>query len=408
MLTLTGMAFDVEQVRAQYPALADGRAWLDAAAGTQVPQPVIEAMSEVLRGGASNLGQPYGSSRRSGEVVAQARTAVADLTGAPGPECVVFGPSMTALTYRFAAVLADGWTPGDEVVVTRLDHDANVRPWVQHAWRAGALVRFADFDPETGQLPVERVTELIGERTRLVAVTAASNLLGTAPDVAAIAARAREVGALTFVDGVQHTPHADVRVAELGADFYATSAYKWSGPHVGAVVAADAWQLENLHPDKLAPAPDESPSRFELGTLPFEALAGVTAAVDHLAGLDAEASGDRRERLAASRKAVLAHEEELIGRLCDGLAQLPHVRRLGPPQLPSTPLALFSVDGRTPAEVTAHLAERGVNVSQGSSYAWEALAPLGLGAEGAVRASLCHYTAEQDVRALLDALAELG
>ncbi len=402
------MVLDVEQVRGQYPALADGRAWLDAAAGTQVPQQVIDAVSEVMAAGVSNVGGAFESSRRAGRIVTEARSAVADLTGAPDPECVVFGPSSTALTYRFAAVLADAWQPGDEVVVTRLDHDANVRPWVQHAQRAGATVRFADFDPATGELPAERVTELIGERTRLVAVTAASNLLGTVPDVAAIARRAREVGAISFVDGVQHCPHAAVRVGELGADFYTTSAYKWSGPHVGAVVASDPWALETLHPDKLVPAPDAVPARFELGTASFEALAGVTAAVQHLADLDSAATGDRRERLAAGRKAVLAHEETLAAALFAGVAQLPHVTRIGAPQGQCTPLALFTVDGHPPEAVATHLGERGVNVSHGHSYAWEALPQLGLGPEGAVRASLCHYTSESDVQRLLDALAELG
>ncbi|MCX2730928.1 cysteine desulfurase-like protein [Saccharopolyspora sp. NFXS83] len=402
------MAFDVEKVRAQYPALSDGRSWLDAAGGTQVPQAVIDAVSEVLRRGVSNVGGTFESSKRAGAVVAEARSAVADLTGAPAPECVVFGPSMTALTYRFAGVLAAGWQPGDEVVVTKLDHDSNVRPWVQHAQRAGATVRFAEFDPGTGELPAERVTELIGERTRLVAVTAASNLLGSIPDVAAITRRAREAGAISYVDGVQHCPHAEVRVAELGADYYATSAYKWAGPHLAAVVAADPWSLEMLNPDKLLPAPDEIPARFELGTASFEALAGVTAAVEHLAGLDPAATGDRRERLGASRRAVVAHEEELATMLFDGLAELSHVHRIGAPSGKCTPIALFSVPGRSPEAVAGFLGERGVNVSFGHAYAWEAVDALGLGKEGAVRATLCHYTDAGDVRRLLGALAELA
>ncbi|GAA4614265.1 cysteine desulfurase-like protein [Saccharopolyspora hordei] len=402
------MAFDVEKVRAQYPALADGRAWLDGAAGTQVPQPVIDAVTDAYRVGVSNVGGPYESSRRASGIVAEARAAVADLVGAPDPACVVFGPSMTALTYRFAAVLADGWRPGDEVVVTQLDHDANVRPWVQHAQRAGAAVRVAELDPTTGELPAERVTDLIGERTKLVAVTAASNLLGTIPDVRTITARAREVGALSYVDGVQHCPHAHVQLTELGADFYATSAYKWAGPHLAAVVAADPWSLENLHPDKLKPSPDTSPDRFELGTNPFASLAGVVAAVEHLAGLDSDADGSRRDRLAVSRRAVLAHEHALATTLFDGIAALDGVVRYGAPQGPCTPTAFFGLPGREPAEVAAQLAERGLNVSHGHSYAWEAVHALGLGPEGGVRASLSHYTSEADVRRLLEVLADLS
>ncbi|RRO14826.1 cysteine desulfurase-like protein [Saccharopolyspora rhizosphaerae] len=402
------MGFDVEKVRAQYPALGDGRAWLDGAAGTQVPETVIEAISDAYRAGLSNVGGPYASSRRSSGIVAEARAAVADLVGAPDPACVAFGPSMTALTYRFAGVLAHGWNPGDEIVVTNLDHDANMRPWVQLAQRAGATVRTAEIDPATGDLPVESVVGLIGDRTKLVAVTAASNLLGVMPDLKPITDRAREVGALSYVDGVQHCPHAHVRVGELGADFYATSAYKWAGPHLAAVVAADPWSLENLHPDKLKPSPDTAPERFELGTNPFAAMVGAVAAVDHLAGLDTDATGSRADRLAVSRKAVIAHEEQLANRLFDGLAALAGVRRHGAPQSPTTPTAFFTVPGKAPAEVSAALSERGLNVSAGHSYAWELVHALGVGPEGGVRASLSHYSTAEEVDRLLTALDEIS
>ncbi|MBB5156302.1 cysteine desulfurase-like protein [Saccharopolyspora phatthalungensis] len=402
------MAYDVEKVRAQYPALSDGRAWLDGAAGTQVPQSVIDAVSDAYRVGMSNVGGPFESSRRAAGIVAEARAAVADLVGAPDPACVVFGPSMTALTYRFAAVLAAGWAPGDEVVVTQLDHDANVRPWMQYAQRAGAAVRMAELDPATGELPVDQVTSLIGERTKLVAVTAASNVLGTMPDLRAISHRAREAGALTYVDGVQHCPHAHVRLAELGADFYATSAYKWAGPHLAAVVAADPWSLENLYPDKLTPSPDTVPERFELGTSPFAAMAGAVAAVDHLAGLDSDADGGRVERLAVSRCSVQAHEDELAKMLFDGLAALDGVVRYGAPQGPCTPTAFFGLPGKEPSDAAAQLAERGLNVSHGHSYAWEAVHALGIGPKGGVRASLSHYSNQADVQRLLDALGEIS
>ncbi|GAA4878749.1 cysteine desulfurase-like protein [Saccharopolyspora cebuensis] len=401
------MAYDVERIRAGYPALADGRAWLDAGGGTQVPEAVIEAIGDAHRGGLSNLGGDHRASRRSGGIVAEARAAVADLVGAPDPAGVVFGPSSTALAYRFAEVLADGWNPGDEVVVTQLDHDANVRPWVAVARRAGAVLRMAEVDPVTGELPAERVAELIGERTRLVAVTAASNLIGTVPDLASITRRARAAGAVSFVDGVQHCPHEHVRLAELGADFYATSAYKWAGPHLAAVVAADPGALEDLHPDKLAPSPDTVPERFELGTQPFAALAGLVAAVEHLADLDDAATGTRAQRLAVSRRAVREHEDALAARLFDGLAELGGVVRHGAPRGRVTPTACFSVDGYTPAGLAGELAARGLNVSSGHSYAWELVHALGLGPAGAVRASLAHYSLRQDVDRLLAALAEL-
>ncbi|MBA3573570.1 MAG: aminotransferase class V-fold PLP-dependent enzyme, partial [Pseudonocardiales bacterium] len=277
------MSYDVVPVRAQYPALGDGRAWLDGAAGTQVPQAVIDAVSDAYRSGVSNQGAPFEASVRGTGIVAEARQAVADLVGAPEPRGVVLGPTMTALTYRFAAALAPSWRPGDEIVLTQLDHDANVRPWVQAAERAGVTVRLAQVDPTTGQLPAAGVVDLIGPRTRLVALTAASNLIGTRPDVAAVCSVARAAGAVSYIDGVHHCPHTHVDLATLGADLYATSAYKWTGPHLAAVVAADPAVLEALHPDTLLPSPDTVPERFELGTNPFASLAGLVAAVDHLA-----------------------------------------------------------------------------------------------------------------------------
>ncbi len=283
------MAFDVTRVRAAYPALADGYAYLDGAAGTQVPSSVISAISNAYQAGLGNSDGAFPASARSDGIMRRCRAAVADLVGGD-PAGVVLGPNMTTLTYRVAGTLARAWGPGDEVIVSRLDHDANVRPWVQAADRAGAIVRWAEIDAATGELPAEQYASLLGDRTKLVAVSAASNIIGTRPDVAAITGMARAAGALSYVDGVHATPHGPVDVAALGADFYVTSAYKWSGPHIGALIASPAL-LETLHPDKLVPAPEEVPDRFEYGTPPFADLAGVTAAVDHLAGLDDTATG---------------------------------------------------------------------------------------------------------------------
>ena len=218
------MAFDVDRVRAAYPALADGYAYLDGAAGTQLPHAVIDAVAGAYRAGLGNSGGAFPASRRSDMITAEARRAVADLVGGRA-EGVILGPNMTTLTYRLARTLAAAWGPGDEVVVTRLDHDANVRPWVQAAARAGAGVRFADVQLPEGDLLLAQLAELISDRTRLVAVSAASNLIGTRPDVAGITALARAAGALSYVDGVHATPHGPVDIAGLGADFYATSAY---------------------------------------------------------------------------------------------------------------------------------------------------------------------------------------
>ena len=400
------MTFEVSRVRALYPALADGYAYLDGAAGTQVPQAVVDAIAGAYRQGIGNVGGAFPASLRSGGIVAECRRAVADLVGGD-PDGVVLGPSMTALTYRLAAALAAGWGEGDEVVVSRLDHDANVRPWLQVAARCGVRVRWAELDLATGELPAGQYDVLLSPRTRLVAVTAASNVLGTRPDVAAIAARAHAAGALTYVDGVHAAAHGPVDAAALGADFFATSAYKWSGPHVAAVVA-DPALLERLRPDKLAPTPDQVPQRFEQGTPPFADHAGVVAAVEHLAALDPAAAGTRRERLLASMAAAEAHEQELFAVLSGGLETMGRVTTYGK-AASRTATAYFNLAGRTPQAVAAHLAARKVNVWNGHNYAWEPTGALGIrDAGGAVRAGLVHYNDRSDVDRLLEGVAELG
>ena len=400
------MAFDVGRVRALYPALADGYAYLDGAAGTQAPRSVVEAIAGAYRAGIGNVGGAFPASGRSDGLVAECRRAVADLVGGE-PEGVVLGPNMTTLTYRLAAALAAGWGPGDEVVVSRLDHDANVRPWIQVAASAGATVRWAEVDLATGELPAGQYEGLVGERTRLVAVSAASNVLGTRPDVAAIAATAHAAGALTYVDGVHATAHGPVDVAALGADLYATSAYKWSGPHVGAVVA-DPALLETLRPDKLASSSDLVPERFEQGTSPFADFAGVAAAVDHLASLDPAAAGTRRQRVLASMAAAEAYELELFGVLLGGLEAMGQVTTYGKAAR-RTATAYFTVAGRTPRQVAEHLATRRVNVWNGHNYAWELTGALAIRDAGsAVRAGLVHYNDRDEIDRLLEAVAELA
>jgi cysteine desulfurase family protein (TIGR01976 family) len=399
------VSFDVGHVRAGYPALRDGHAYLDGAAGTQVPEPVIEAIAGAYRAGIGNLGGAFAASARSEAIVAGARQAVADLVGGVA-DGVVFGPSATALAYRISATLARAWSPGDEVIVSRLDHDSNIRPWVQAAQRAGATVRWAQPDLATGELPASQFADLIGPRTRLVAVTAASNVLGTRPDVPAIAALAHAAGALVYVDGVHATPHVPVDAAALGADFYATSAYKWSGPHVGTVIA-DPALLATLRPDKLAPSSDDVPDRFELGTLPFADLAGVTAAVDHLAGLGGASAGTRRERVLASMAAVEDYESGLFTRMLNGLATMSHVTLYGKAAR-RAPTVFFTLAGLTPRAVAESLAARKVNVWSGNNYALELCDALDLGPDGAVRAGLVHYNDETDVERLLACLDDLA
>jgi cysteine desulfurase family protein (TIGR01976 family) len=400
------MGLDVSAVRAMYPALADGYAYLDGAAGTQLPAAVIDAISAAHRSGLGNTDGAFPASVRSDAIVAECRRAVADLVGGD-PAGVILGPNMTTLTYRLAATLAKDWRPGDEVIVSRLDHDANIRPWVHAAGRAGAVVRWAEVELPSGELPAAQYDALLSDRTRLVAVTAASNILGTRPDVAAIAAKARAAGALAYVDGVHATPHGPTDMAALGADFYATSAYKWSGPHIGAVVA-DPALLEPLRPDKLEPAPGYVPDRFEQGTPSFADFAGVAAAVDHLAGLDAAASGTRRQRLLASMAAAHDQEQRLFAVLTTGLAAMDKVTLYGNARN-RTATAYFNVAGLTPRAVAEHLAERKVNVWDGDNYAWELAGALGVrDTGGAVRAGLVHYNDRSDTDRLLAAVADLA
>jgi cysteine desulfurase family protein (TIGR01976 family) len=395
---------DVGRVRAAFPALDLGVAHFDGPGGSQVPRVVADAVARTLVSGISNRGAVTDAERRADDVVLAARAAVADLLGGD-PGGVVFGRSMTQITYDVARALATTWAPGDEVVVTRLDHDANIRPWVQAAEIAGADVRWAPFDRSTGELDPQEVAALVGERTRLVAVTGASNLLGTRPDVAAVSAAAHAAGALVYVDGVHLTPHAPVEVAALGADFFACSPYKFFGPHLGVLVA-DPALLETVHPDKLLPSTDVVPERFELGTLPYELLAGVTATVDFIADL-VPGTGSRRARVLASMAAVEQHEDRLYDRLASGLRRLDRVTMHGCPAR-HTPTVLFSVDGVAPRDVYEKLAAAGVNAPAGSFYALEASRWLGLGDTGAVRAGLAPYTDETDVDRLLAGVRQLS
>ncbi|HEV7872043.1 MAG TPA: cysteine desulfurase-like protein [Modestobacter sp.] len=395
------MSLDVAAVRASFPALAAGTAHFDGPGGSQTPTVVAQAVAATLVAPMANRGSVTQAERNADAVVLAARQAVADLTGGD-PGGIVFGRSATSLTYELSRVLSAGWGPGDEVVVTRLDHDANVRPWVQAATARGATVRWAEFDPGSGELDPGAVGMLINEHTRLVAVTGASNLIGTRPDVAALTTLAHEAGALTWVDGVHLTAHATVDVAALDTDFYVCSPYKFLGPHCGCLVAAPAL-LETLHPDKLLPSTDTVPERFELGTLPYELLAGTTAAVDFLAGLGV--GGTRRGRLMTAMDAIEAHEDRLRERIEIGLRDLPGVTVWSRAKR-RTPTLLLTFEGRDAADAYRFLAERGVNAPAGAFYALEASRWLGLGDTGGLRVGLAPYNDDADVDRLLAGLRE--
>jgi cysteine desulfurase family protein (TIGR01976 family) len=395
------MSFDVAAFRAEFPSLASGIAHFDNPGGTQTPAVVGEAIARTLTGPLSQRGSALVSQRNAEDAVAGFRSAVADLVGGV-PGGVVHGRSATALTYDVSRTLARTWAPGDEVVVCELDHDSNVRPWIQAAERAGAAVRWLRLDPATGELDLASL-DVITSRTRLVAMTAASNLLGTRPPVATVAARAHEVGALVHVDAVHHTAHAAPDITAMGADLLVCSPYKFFGPHCGALVA-DPALLETLRPDKLVPSTDAVPERFELGTLPYELLAGVTAAVDLIASVG---TGDsRRERLVSAAAAIAEHELRLRVRVEDGLAALGDHLTLHSRAADRTSTLFLTLRERLPVDAYEHLAKRDVLVPAGTFYAYETFRALGLPVDSGLRIGLAAYTDDSDVDRLLEGLAD--
>ncbi|MFO7700670.1 MAG: cysteine desulfurase-like protein [Acidimicrobiia bacterium] len=402
--------FDPTSIRSRFPALArhvDGRpaAYLDGPGGTQVPESVIEAMAGFLRRGGSNLHGPFVTSHETDEALEGARAAVADLFGA-SPTEVAFGQNMTSLTYAVSRAIARTWDRGDNIVLTRLDHDANVTPWVQAANDAGVEVRFADFDPDLGcTLDLGSMDAALDGRTRLVAFSHASNAVGTITPVNDIIDRAHSVGALTYVDAVHFAPHGRIDVRASGTDFLVASAYKWFGPHTGCLYGRQEL-LESIQPYKLRPSPDTAPDRWETGTQSFESLVGVSAAVDYVASLGAGTT--RSERLDDAYRSILEHESALSDRFLAGLAEMDHVRLFGVPEAHGrTPTFAIDVEGRSPADVATSLGAEGLFVWAGDYYAVEVMARLDRSEHGLVRIGFVHYTTHDEVDRTLDALDRL-
>ncbi len=410
--TALNTALDVGALRAAFPALDGPTAYFDGPGGTQTPTVVGEAIARTLTGPLSNRGSGSPSQRNADAVVRAFRAAYADLLGAV-PDGIVHGRSATQLTYDFSRALARTWVAGDNVVVSRLDHDANVRPWVQAAEGRGVEVRWLEIDPATAELDLDPLGTTVDERTRVVAVAGASNLLGTIPPVRTLADRAHAVGALLYVDGVHLTAHRLPDLATLGADLFVCSPYKFFGPHCG-VLAADPALLETIHPDKLLPSTEAVPERFELGTLPYEVLAGATAAVDFLADLpgapaadEAASSGTRRERLERTHAAVAGHESALRDRLEAGLADLGDRVVVHSRAADRTPTLFLTFPGRRSADVAQGLLARDVLAPAGSFYAIEPFRALGLDDDAGVRVGLAAYTDAGEVDRLLDGLGAL-
>ena len=394
------MPLDVESLRSHFPSLSSGIAHFDGPGGTQTPGVVGQAIADTLTSPLSIRGSSVASERNADAAVLGFRSALANFLNAD-PTGIVYGRSATQLTYDFAKHLSAGWGAGDEVIVTRLDHDCNIRPWVQAAERQGATVRWVGFDPATSELRLDEMEAALSSRTRLVAVTAASNLLGTMPDLPAIARMVHDVGALLYVDGVHYAAHASVDVRALGADFFVCSPYKFLGPHCGVLAASPAL-LETLTPDKLLPSTNAVPERFELGTLPYEIMAGATAAVDFIAALGGS-GGSRRERLVAAHTEIEHHESFLLHLLETALADLPAVT-VHSRAAARTSTLLLTFAGHPASEVSRFLADRNILVPASNFYAIEAAGVLGLGEAGGLRVGLAPYTNLDDVQRLIDGL----
>jgi cysteine desulfurase family protein (TIGR01976 family) len=405
------LPLDVDSIRAQFPALSrteNGRevAYLDGPGGTQVPQQVIEAMSEVLSQGVSNLGGEFESSRLAETITALGREAMADFFNADRTE-ISFAQNMTSITFAVSRALARQWRPGDAIVVTSLDHDANFTPWARAAEDNDVEVRVAHFDSVTGVLDPAAIAELLDDRVRVVATCVASNAIGTLVDVAAITALAHEAGALVYLDAVHAGPHHLVDVRAIDCDFLVASAYKFFGPHTG-ILYGKLDLLAALDFYKVRPAPSDPPDKLETGTQSFESIAGVSAAVDYLADLGTGVG--RRSRLESGYARIREHERGLSERFLESVSDLPKVSVHGVPDADDRRVATFalSVDGMAAHEVAAHMAGQGLYVWSGHYYAINAVERLGfLDKGGLVRIGFVHYNTASEVDRALESLASL-
>lgn len=399
------------QIRSHFPALDrthNGHpvAYFDGPGGTQVPREVVRAMADYLFHHNANTHWAYPTSEETDAAIENARQTCADLLNASSKE-IAFGANMTTLTFHLARALGAQYGRGDEIVVTELDHHANVAPWRRLEVERGVRVRIAKMDPATGQLNWESFAQAITKNTRLVAIGAASNALGTINDVGRAVQLARSVGALAFVDAVHYVPHVLADVRALDCDFLAMSAYKFYGPHVG-VLFGKAGLLESINFPKLIPAPDYSPENVETGTQNQEGMVGAGAAVDFLASLAAEESGSRRARLASAYDQLHARSSALTRRLWEGLVSIEGVRLYGPaPELPRTPTVAFTVNDVASTDVARKLAARGLFLSHGDFYAATVVERLGLGEEGLVRAGCACYTTAEEIERLIEAVSDL-
>lgn len=407
---------DPHALREQFPALQrsiNGRPviFLDGPGGTQSPTRVIDAMTAYLQHGSSNLGGHFLTSRETNQAADNARSAMMDMLNARRPEEIVFGQNMTSLTFSISRAIAREWQPGDEIIVTRIDHDANISPWLRAAEDRGVTIRWLDFRPENCTLALDTLPQLLTEKTRLVAVNYASNAVGTITDVRRVAAMAHAVGALVYIDAVHFAPHAGVDVQALDCDFLACSVYKFFGPHTG-VLYGKYELLDRLTAYKVRPASDEPPGKWETGTQSFESLSGVTAAVEYLAAIGGE-KGDRRSRLVKGMTAVKEYEAALSERFLREAATIPGLKVYGITDIEEidqrTPTFAISLEGYSAEEVAVYLGERGIFVWDGHYYAVAVMERLGvLESGGLVRIGFTHYNTFEELDRLIGTLRELA
>lgn len=413
------MTFDPHSIRSEFPALASGAIYFDNPGGTQVHQNVTNRMLDYLMHSNANHGGAFKTSRSSDALIEEARHSVAAMLNAAAPEEVYFGPNMTTLTFSLSRALALELEPGDEIIVTRLDHDANISPWLRVAEDRGCRVRWLDFDVEDCTLRLDQLQDLMTDRTRLVAVGYASNAVGTINPVQEIASRAHQAGALCFVDAVQYAPHGPIDVQKLDCDFLVVSAYKFFGPHVGAMYGKRQ-HLKRLTAYKVRPAPDQPPGKFETGTQNHEGLAGVLGAVEYLASLGERFAGTGAEPGTVNMRSIAAGmgiirdvETSLSRALIEGLSGIPGVHIWGitePDRVHDrVPTVSFTMEGHHPREIAEYLGEREIYVWDGNYYALAVTERLGLEESGGMlRVGLTHYNTHQEIGKLIEALEQLA
>ncbi len=420
------MRYDAKTIRTEFPALSvrdDGmpRIYFDNPAGTQVPKSVVDKMSECMLESSANLGGNFQTSQRADAVYDAAHVAMADLLNASSPKEIIFGQNMTTITLHVSRSIGQRMQAGDEIILSRMDHDGNVQPWVLLARDLGLEIKWLPFDLDSFEFDLSALDDLLTDRTKLVCVGGASNLLGTINDIKTISSKAREAGALSYIDAVQSVPHISTNVQDLGCDFLVCSAYKFFGPHQG-ILWGRREVLESLEAYKLRPASEEIPGCFETGTLSHEGLAGTTAAVDYLASIGElfgrnyyaqnERFEGRRLNVHAAMNCLFDYEKELAGALIDGLQQLSGVRIQGITAKDAlarrVPTVSFTVDGVDPASIAESLAQKNIFVWSGHNYAVEPAKALGIyDAGGAVRVGPVHYNTKAEVDAILIALDEI-